>query len=151
MIETTISATGAPAVIIEPKDLRIGNILTYKGEYVHMTTLSMDIDDEYEETIGFCKLGKDNNEIADWNRALCADLNPVPLSPEILRNADLISTFPEDGIWQLRSFEFRLTDVGLILLDENREPFFGSKPLKYLHELQNLYFALMQDEAIVHF
>src|SRR4051812_18955720 len=88
--------------VIELRELRIGNILSYKGSYVHATLLSIDADDEYEDTIGFCLLGTNSKEKSDWNRALAADLNRVALTPEILEKCgfELIRQeyFLKDGI-----------------------------------------------------
>lgn len=77
--------TTAQKPLIELKELRIGNILLYKGKYVHVTSLSMDIDDEYQDTIGFCELGETSNEKSDWNRALYLDLDRVPLTLGLLQ------------------------------------------------------------------
>lgn len=145
MIQTKISTTGEPAIIIEPKDLRIGNVLLYKGRYVHVTMLSMDIDDEYQETIGFCKLGKHTNEICDWNRALCADLKTVPLTTEILQKVGFIIVMDEDG-------QAALIQRGKNKIDGvwiKRKGFKIDGPYLYinhLHQLQNLYFALTGEE-----
>src|SRR4029078_5015495 len=56
---------------------------------VHVTTLSLDIDDEYEERIGFCLLDKRTDEEGGQIRNL-ADLQPIPLSPEILEAAGFV-------------------------------------------------------------
>jgi hypothetical protein len=44
--------------VIELTELRIRNLLQYKGGIVHVTLLDTDVDDESEETIGFCKFGE---------------------------------------------------------------------------------------------
>lgn len=75
--------------IIDIRDLRIGNYLLYDGKIVHVTFLSMDIDDEYEESIGFCELGKTTNEKADWNRALCDKMDRIPMTPDWLNKLDI--------------------------------------------------------------
>lgn len=96
---------GGQGWLIDPKELRIGNILEYENDLVHVTSLSLDIDDEYQELIGFCKLGKDTDETVDWNRALCARLKPVPLTPVILRKCG----FDGDDSWNDFHFgEFRV-------------------------------------------
>jgi hypothetical protein len=70
--------------VIELRELRIGNLLTYKGKLVYVTSLSLDVDDESEDTIGFCEYGKARNEHAEWNRALYNDLKRIPITPEWL-------------------------------------------------------------------
>lgn len=146
MIQATLSATGEPCVIMEPKDLRIGNILKYEGEYVHVTQVSMDIDDEYQEIIGFCKLGKHTDEIADWNRALCDKLNPVTLTPELLEILGFEITYPEnDGGFDHYSIA---GFPGFLYLGGTNYFFYtiNDNPIVYLHQLQNIYFALTGEE-----
>lgn len=48
--------------MVKARELRIGNLLDYKGQTVHVTSLSLDIDDEYEPNVGFCRHGEDVNE-----------------------------------------------------------------------------------------
>jgi hypothetical protein len=143
MIQTTISATGQPALLLEPKDLRIGNILLYKGKYVHITTLSLDIDDEYEETIGFCDLGKLSNEITDWNRSLIADLQPTPLTPELLEKCGFEK---RNNVYSNGNMGFEVVSLksgGEMYLVPNA---LYCIDIKYLHQLQNLYFTLTGKE-----
>lgn len=143
MEQTKISATGEPVVIIEPKDLRIGNILLYKGELVHVTMLSMDIDDEYQETIGFCKLGKTTNEISNWNRALCADLKPVTIDPFILR--DIGFEEEDDSMCVYSQGPLKVNfHIHNGTIDFKGERIF--EDLVYFHTLQNLYFVLTGDD-----
>jgi len=156
MIDTIITKTGKPAILLEPKDLRIGNILLFENRLVHVTTLSMDIDDEYEETIGFCDFGKDTNEICDWNRALCDRLEPVPLSPEILEKLGFEKvTDIETGEEQINGYNiyssFKHYWFDVFLNDKNHCCVHYLKVAvfkhpQFLHEFQNLYFALTGEE-----
>lgn len=133
--------------IIELKELRIGNILSYKGNYVHVTLISIDADDEYEDTIGFCPMGTRSGEKADWNRALADGLDRVPVTPEILekcgfdhrherKNADPQIEFLYEAkvqimeIWDCQDWEHSCVDI----------------PCKYLHQLQNLFYCLTGQE-----
>lgn len=140
-----MSKTGERAILMELNDLRIGNVLSYDGQLVHVTTLSMNIDDEYQEIIGFCKVGESSNEIADWNRALCDKLKPTPLTHEILEKAG----FEKNGD-DYRKFDFILNcwrGSKWIILNNHGKELYPSMPLiKYLHQLQNLYFALTAKE-----
>lgn len=146
MIQTKISATGEPAVIIEPSEIMIGSILKYDGVPVHVTNLSLDIDDEYNEMIGFCYLGKTTDEIYDWNRSLCDKLKPVHLSNDILSNLgftfSLVKGYNDvDGKWWLSPEGFRY----LFVYDkEPDKKYYGplGRSVDYLHELQLLNFAL---------
>ncbi len=141
---TNLSKTGEAVVLLEPKDLRIGNILLYKGMYVHVTNLSLDIDDEYEETIGFCKLGETTNEMGGWNRNICADLKPILLTPELLGDAG----FHKDEDWVIIvGFNFTSSDQGYVCGDING----ANTPLKYIHQLQNFFYALVGTELPMNF
>lgn len=138
---------GGQGWLIDPKELRIGNILEYENDLVHVTSLSLDIDDEYQEIIGFCKLGKDTDETADWNRALCARLNPVSVTHKILEKCG----FSENGgEWSYPGNEFELIpyqdgyNMGI-----NQGEYSHGRLIKYLHELQNLYFAIIGEELEV--
>lgn len=144
IIKETISSES----VIELKELRIGNILSYKGEYVHVTMLSIDADDEYEDTIGFCKLGRNTNEHVDWNRALANDLNRVLLTPEILEKC---------GFKNRSQTTDYLFEHPKLMLAGTMKRFFPSvwgesgpdgygNEIKFLHQLQNLYFALTGEE-----
>lgn len=155
MQETTLSKTGKHVILLEPKDLRIGNILDYDGKFVHVTNLSLDIDDEYQETIGFCEWGKTKNEKSDWNRSLCDKLSPIPLTPEILEKCG----FKKNGTFD-KQFN-NGNQIEIDLSDEYKgEVWLGGSDsctngmgfvanCQYLHQLQNLYFALTGEELTV--
>jgi hypothetical protein len=133
---------GGEGVLFHLKDLRIGNILCYKGELVHVTCLSKDIDDEYQDTIYFCHLGTDTNEMGGWNRSLCTSLKPVELTVEVLLKLrftpdDSYSIFEKDRA----KVNFHIHD-GTIDIDDNRV----SDGLMYLHNLQNIYHAITNTE-----
>lgn len=78
--------------LIELPELRIGNILLYKGELHYVSHLSMDIDDEYQDIIGVTPLGKSTGEKADWNRALVKDLRRVPITEELLVSSGFVKS-----------------------------------------------------------
>lgn len=134
--------------IIDLQELRIGNYLYYDGKIVHVTMLSCDIDDEYEETIGFCLLGETTHEKGGWNRSLANKLERIILTPELLTKAG----FEKDrNGWNYPNTFFSLTDQFYpCWLDRMLWPqdvkIFKDRSLKYLHELQNLFFALTGEE-----
>lgn len=127
--------------IIELSELRIGNYLEYKGEIVHVTMLSLDIDDEYQDIIGFCKLGSFSNEHSDWNRALAATLNRIPITPEWLVKLGFEKkndpNFSNAEYYEMSGFplyKFR---------DNHIEPYDDDTlypVIDYVHKLQNFYY-----------
>lgn len=147
MIKSNLTKTGEPCLIMEVKELMIGNVLSYNNKYVHVTSLSLDIDDEYEEQIGFCNLGESSNESGGWTRNICDKLTPIPLTPEILEkcgfeNKRVGGVNDNEGTWwcePLLGFRF--------LFEFDKKPSslsYGPAgiTIEYLHQLQNLYSAL---------
>lgn len=130
----------AASEVIELKELRIGNILQYDGKYVHVTNISSDIDDEYEDLIGFCELGKTTNEISDWNRALADKLRRVPLSNEILKSFGFEI---KEYFLQLNNLTIKQTYDGFQLIGERYK--IGTE-IQFFHQLQNLYYSLTGEE-----
>lgn len=130
--------------VIEIKSLRIGNLLIYNGDLIHVTSLSLDIDDEYEETIGFCKYGETSNEHGGWNRSLCLDLSPIQLTPEWLERLGFTKDDDEVDQKTGRTVEGRWRHEGY--LEWPGLYYLPDYELKHLHQLQNLYFALTGEE-----
>lgn len=141
--------------IIELSELRIGNYLEYKGEIVHVTMLSLDIDDEYQDIIGFCKLDSFSNEHSDWNRALAATLNRIPITPEWLMKLGFISTGSGDDnhiatLWKHRLTEYLYCEDGqLVFNGREYSNWHDIGNVKYVHELQNLFFAIVNAELTI--
>jgi hypothetical protein len=128
--------------VVEIKSLRIGNLLTYKEDLVHVTSLSLDIDDEYEDTIGFCKYGQVSNEHAEWNRALYPNLCPIPLTPEWLERFEFreSTNIFAPGVFELAVHGHEIHyDASVYTYT-----YFDCqlRDVLYVHQLQNLYFTL---------
>jgi len=148
--------------LIELPELKIGNYLLYKGEIVHVTSLSLDIDDEYEDTIGFCKLGETSNEIAAWNRALANDLERIPITQEYLyklgfeksttspyNDCEAFIIFKDAGrlVWCAGDI-FKPLSHGFVRIT-NYDIISNPNPIKYIHCLQNLIHGLTGQELKV--
>ena len=69
--------------MIKANELRIGSLLAYASQIVHITSISLEIDDEYESSLGFCRLGEHANEKGGVIDNL-TNLNPIPLTLEWL-------------------------------------------------------------------
>lgn len=133
--------------VIDIRELRIGNYLEYDGKIVHVTMLSCDIDDEYNEQICFCELGKDTDEKGDWNRALADKLNRIILTPPLLVKCgfrlqnplelETTNTWFKEGMNEFLSYHY-----------DGYWIYQSTKPriIKYFHQVQNLYFALTGEE-----
>lgn len=132
--------------LIELSELKIGNYLIYKGEAVHVTSLSLDIDDEYEDIIGFCKLGSISNEFAAWNRALANDLERIPLTYEWIVKLGVHFNYGYEFAGKFNLFiEYGdpICTVSLEQYSEGREPL---PDIKYVHQFQVLFSALIGKE-----
>lgn len=142
--------------LIELSELKIGNYLLYKGEVVHVTSLSLDIDDEYEDTIGFCKLGETSNEIAAWNRSLYNDLDRIPLTEEWLKRFGFVNGGSHDGgnsSWRHPDFPFGLTDTNgapgfSVYYFDDHDCVYPAEA-DFVHQLQILFSALTGKELKV--
>lgn len=134
--------------LIELSELKIGNYLLYKGEIVHVTSLSLDIDDEYEDTIGFCKLGEISNEVAAWNRSLYNDLERILLTEDWVIKLGLHFNYGYEfaGKFNLFIYAEPVCYVCLEQYSEGREPLLD---IKYVHQFQNLFSALIGKELKV--
>lgn len=140
--------------LIDPRSLRIGNLLEYKGEVWYVTMLSLDIDDEYQDLIGITKAGETTGEVMDWNRVLVLDLKPLELNSTLLRRlgfAENDSPKRSDAFYNIAlggSGLFINPDNGVVWIESPSGKHFFNVPLSidYCHQLQNLYFGLTGQE-----
>ena len=138
--------------MIDVNDLRIGNLVLagnmwevrgghgpYKQTIREVCLISRDIDDEYDEYVETVEPGKSNNAIDD----LCCNINPIPLTEEWLKDLGFVAgNLPVfEGYVKIR---FMFNSPPLVLdIDNHRMPLHH---VKYVHQLQNLYYALTSEE-----
>ena len=118
--------------MIKASELRIGNYI-------------IDPKDGSEKKVNIFQLGK--SMIDDVNIGYI----PIPLTPEILEKCGFESK-GHSTYWHINpdlSYVFKISHVG------NGKWFSinatANKPIQYLHELQNLYFALTGEELEIAF
>ena len=128
--------------LIELSELRIGSILLYNGNYVYVSFLSLDIDDEYKDLIGLTELGKTSNEKMDWNRALCNDLKRVPLK-------GLQLTIPLSFSYCEKNTVYIDIEKGVVEVEKYGEGRETLSHIIFLHDLQGLHYFLTQKELSV--
>jgi hypothetical protein len=116
-------------------ELRIGNLLDYNGKIVKVNTLAIDF--HGNQTM----LASKENFL--WNVSKIDGIKPIPLTEEWL----LKFGFDErlHGWWSEKIF-LRKDENGNLWFDWNGTTQTESIEIKYLHELQNLYFALAGNE-----
>lgn len=124
---------------MDAKELRIGNIVSYKDEVFQIDGIQP----------GWVWFKSDGTMRSDS----LSDVKPIPLSPEVLEACGFIKS--RDGYidcwWHghnpiTQDFEI------IIKYSENYRTFFylnAHHKLKYLHQLQNLYYSLTGSELQV--
>lgn len=122
--------------MIEIRDLRIGNWVESKGEFGVVDGI-WNLPNEVYKKVSF----KGENIFAELS---FSKINPIPLTTERLEKCGFHS-FGFSG-WEITTeygWSFRLTTT------EKRHLYFEHYPeteLEYLHQLQNLYYALTNSE-----
>lgn len=125
-------------MMINVTELRVGNIVLYTQDNDELPVLKIDGDSKTICLDLLLGLNMDVNE---------QDIQPIPLTPEWLERCGFekvtkgIGLSVLDGYVKISSL---FTGMPLTLdIDGNRMPLHG---IKYLHQLQNLYFALTDEE-----
>lgn len=135
--------------LIELSELKIGNYLLYKGEVVHITSLSLDIDDEYEDQIGFCKLGSISNEFAAWNRSLYNDLERIPLTYEWVVRLGVHFNYGYEFDRVFNLYIEHGEPICKIYLEQYSEGREQLSSIQHVHQFQILFAALIGKELKV--
>lgn len=130
-------------------ELRVGNLLDNGYGIVQVSSISLDIDDEYNPTIGVCKLGEHRNEIIVNEAAFGIEVKPIPLTPEWLAKCGFNKL---NAGWINSSgsmcFYDRARDMnGYYTMDYGTRNYVAR--FKNVHQLQNLFFALTGEELNV--
>ena len=123
--------------MIQANELRIGNILNVAGNWWHVDSIISNGEKDYE-------LYFKENDQYDHS----ANAKPIPLTPEVLERCGFECKKNFVGSIDCSHNEF---DIDLRLNDDGGYSFFGSEFVHgvsnfYLHQLQNLYFALTGEE-----
>lgn len=137
--------------IIDPRELRIGNYLLYDGKIVYVTALSLDIDDEYEEQILFCELGKTTDEKGGWNRALAGKLDRIEITPEWFASLGFEET--NMPFTDILGYAKRSKSSFIGFTKQHAGGFLISAPhlnfvIHFIHQIQNLYNSLTGEDLI---
>jgi hypothetical protein len=125
---------------MKASELRIGNLVEYKNQYINVSGIG---------PFGIQSEGKKYLIIAKFSTP---DIQPILLTEEwLLKFGFEINrqTKEENNIWRCYSEEgfFEVEQIGSsFFLDDNH--CYGTK-INYVHQLQNLYFALTGEELVV--
>ena len=135
--------------MIKSNEVRIGNCVEYNSAHPGFNKGTKN------EKHFICKIGnEDGFALSDgfdnWYNE--DELNPIPLTPEILEKAGFVGKYKSVG------YSFIKDGVGLSSQDETDDGFpirdyvfhvyynYTGVPIFYVHQLQNLYFALTGEE-----
>jgi hypothetical protein len=90
--------------------------------------------------IGYTEFG------SDYIYVRIEDIKPIPLTPEILEKAGFEKSIEVIGGWLYYKDDFNICylDSGIVKLQVDDCNY--GQPFKYVHQLQNLYFALTGNE-----
>jgi hypothetical protein len=157
--------------MIDISHFRLRNIIDYKGETHYVSMLSLDIDDEYTDNIGVTPYGKTTGEKVDWINAFGEDIQPTILTEEWLIKFGFIKlhhfgnyeftklmTDPIEGedksplsIEVIHRNDDNVYIVRLVLepmteYEASSINYHNLPHIKYIHQLQNLYYALTGEE-----
>lgn len=126
--------------MIKKEELRIGNKVNYHNDSTLFTVIEID-------TLGIRVV---NEEQETWIEYDC--FSPIPLTPEILEKCGFVKTL--SGSYTIMDEDCWLTTIigGYIYskcYSSNTGEFFEVGQVKYLHQLQNLYFALTGIELTI--
>lgn len=130
--------------MINATELRVGNILDNGHHIVHVTSTSLDIDDEYQPQVGVCKFGEHRDEVVIREAAFNIEIKPIPLTPEWLERCGFVDNLP----WAKGNLRLD-GDNRLHVVDHTGYGIIIARNVEYLHQLQNLFFALAGEELNV--
>lgn len=137
--------------MIDPKEVRIGNLVVYNNRVFEIYSIEKEFPTLYTPEFGIC--------VADWN-----NIEPIPITEYCLLKFGFDVEYHKNGNSYKREidnisghiFEIIFINKGNLL-----EPiwlvmyggggYHDSIPakIKYVHQLQNLYFALTGEELIL--
>ena len=129
--------------MVDIKELRIGNYLRYTDTKEIGFVVSINYDDESMKD-NF--IGIDKRETCEGINFLTesriSNFEPILITPELIQKCGFTHLVNRD-VYILNGFCFEFREGEPILLNRRLDN------LKYLHQLQNLYFVLMEEELRV--
>lgn len=140
--------------MIQAKDLRLGNkVLTQTGEVItvqqilHNTVVYnnyLQVDKEEVSPYSASVLSYTSKVVEVIEEVEYLQLSPIPLTTQLLESCGFRNFKREEWILSFdhSHADFEFTNDGLKM----REPAAFKKPIKYLHQLQNVFFALTGQE-----
>jgi len=127
-------------IFMEVRELRIGNWVSHWGDSCMVKEI------KHENTSFYLYCADTLNDLVNVGNVIDA-FKPIPLTPEILEKAGFEKGIELTGSWTyyLNETEIRFNGEAILQVDCCD---YG-KPIKYIHQLQNLYFSLTGEELAI--
>lgn len=130
--------------MIDSRELRIGNLIYEESAVLAGNNMLQKVKSISEDTIGV------ESDLLGVKLTRPQYCSPIPLTPEILKKAGWIVVDQGSGEywWNERAIWFHIIknkEVGNLFANFNGNAVY----IKYVHQLQNLYFALTQTEITI--
>jgi hypothetical protein len=126
---------------LEAKDLRIGNLVEYFGKIRKIDGIkAMSIGGYAVEIIETDIHGR---SISEYSPLESLNLNPIPLTEEWLVRFGFEKSAFNENVYSNKSIILDKRKLGWLLCDNSID---NLKHIEHVHQLQNLYFALTQEE-----
>ena len=139
--------------MIDTNELRIGNFVSTNGKPMNTSNkgiykvLAIDSRDSFEELKGCVTITCDDPRYKDVG-AWCQYLEPIPLTPELLEKCG----FEYDNGKECWEMDGECIDINIHPKEIGIEVDYWENSLikcKYLHQLQNMYYAITGEELEV--
>lgn len=125
-------------MIMDIRELRIGNLIEYQDEILIVTSVSIDFVGAYSRGIGRIRFSDSQNFL----------FKPIPITEELLLKFGFEKNRSDE--WSNYCSLENKDEDSLIIVFEKGEFYYSagegvelSKKYKYIHELQNLNFAIL--------
>lgn len=115
--------------MINANELRIGNLVNVPHGNVQIDYFLKDTGAHFSDGCG-----------GTWG-----SLEPIPLSPEILDKCGFVKSEHDDELWQHDDMEIMLYN-NQFYQSANLAEYKIGKAIKYVHQLQNMFFSLNDKE-----
>ena len=126
---------------MDPKDLRIGNLLYAEHEIVIVVAIDGKEDNEFDVYVG-----NGHGKVIKV-RPSQMNIRPIPLTDDFVLRQGL---FDEFGKMKFsvkgEQFSLRRMNGHVVLFSNSNESMIHFWEVKYLHRLQNLYYVLAKEE-----
>lgn len=137
--------------IIDPRELRIGNYLLYEGKIVAVTVLSVNPKDFSKGVIAFNEIGKTDSQIGGNIDGFGNKLERIPITGEILERFGFLKySCGGNGRYNISDYIIEPTDRnpqrGYSILQIHDDGVLEIAQFKYVHQLQNFYYSVTDEE-----